>query len=386
MTRQERRAVILVSFVIGLRLLGIFLLLPVFSAYATKYPGATLPLVGVAFGIYALTQSILQMPFGRASDRFGRKPLLLLGLLFFSAGSVICAMAGDITQLIAARALQGAGAVSAVAMASLGDLTRPSVRAQAFTVTGLAVGGAFTMGIIGGPILGARFGLPGLFYTLAGLSFIAVLMAGFLLPDARVSPSERTREPLRESWSDPEVRRLYVASFVLSFVMHLFFFIYPLSWESVGLDPSQLWKVYLVVLLPTLLLVFPFVRRAERQGKLRMSAWAGWAFLVGGFLLHLCAGPERWSLYLTGATFFLGYTLLQALLPAFLTQRVRPQNRGSVTGFYSLASFLGLAAGGMAAGALAHFGHAVPLACAVLGLALWPALGLPNPPEAETAR
>lgn len=179
MTRQETQAVIIVSLIVALRLLGIFLLFPIFSAYAIKYPNATLPLVGIAFGIYPLVQGLLQIPFGWASDRFGRRPILFIGLFLFSLGSLICGMAENITQLILARVLQGSGAVSAVAMAALGDLTRHQVRAQAFTITGITVGAAFMVGLLGGPFLAAHLGFHSLFYLLAALSFFSMLVTVF---------------------------------------------------------------------------------------------------------------------------------------------------------------------------------------------------------------
>jgi MFS family permease len=386
MTRRETLAVITVSFIIALRLLGIFLLLPIFSAYASKYPGATLPLVGVAFGIYALVQSILQIPFGWASDRLGRRRVLLVGLALFSLGSFLCGLAETITQLVLARTLQGSGAVGAVAMAALGDLTRPQVRAQAFTLTGIAVGAAFMVGLLGGPFLATQFGFPGLFYLLAALGFFAVLVTGLFFPEIQIEPAKQPNPRPRRSIGHGEIRRLYLAAFILSFTLNLFFFIYPLSWTSLGLDRSHLWKVYLVTLLPSLLLVFPYVRYAEKQGRLRLSTWGGWGFMVVGLLVHLTGGIWQWSLYMTGGAFFLGYTLFQSLLPAFLTQRVPPESRGSATGFYNLAGFSGASLGGLLAGVLYHLNQRIPFGLGLVFLAVWPLIGLPNPPNLDSTR
>lgn len=373
----------MLGFIVALHLLGIFLLLPIFSAYAIKYPGATLPLVGVALGIYALVQSLLQIPSGWASDRFSRKLLLLIGLFLFSLGSFVCGMAEDITQLILARALQGSGAVSSVAMAALGDLTRPQVRAQAFTLVGMAVGAALMMGLLGGPFLAAQLGLPGLFYLLAALSFFAFLITVLFFPEIRAPSSQRDELRFRGLISQVEIRRLYLAAFILSFTLNLFFFVYPLSWMDFGLSRSQLWRVYLVILLPSLLLVFPSVRYAERQGRLRLSAWGGWIFMVVSFLTPLAGRAWRWSLYMTGGSFFLGYTLFQALLPAFLTQRVPSESRGAATGFYNLASFLGASLGGLVAGVLYHSGQTFPLISGLLFFIIWLWIGLPNPPNSS---
>jgi len=176
-SRAEIGPVIVVSLISALRLLGIFLILPVFSVYAVHYPEASLAMAGVAFGAYALTQSILQIPLGWASDRWGRKPILLIGLALFGAGSIGCGLAQSISQLIIARAIQGTGAIGSVALAALADLTRPAVRTQAFTITGIAIGSAFMIGILGGPLLAATIGLSGLFYVLAALAFAAMILA-----------------------------------------------------------------------------------------------------------------------------------------------------------------------------------------------------------------
>ncbi len=374
------------SFIIALRLLGIFLLLPIFSVYAIKYPGATLPLVGVAFGIYALAQCVLQIPFGWASDRFGRKPPLLIGLFLFSLGSLICGFARDINQLILARVLQGSGAVSAVAMATLGDLTRPQVRAQAFTIAGIAVGAAFAIGVLGGPFLAARFGFNGLFYLLAALSFLAFLVTGFLLPQVRIERVESLMHRglrLGGLMNGFKVSRLYIAALILSFVLNLFFFIYPLDWVHTGFSRTQLWKVYLIIFLPSILFVFPYVRRAERQGRFQLPIRGGWVFMILGFLAPLIGGSQRWILYTTGGVFFLGYTLFQSLLPAFLTQQVPSESRGAATGVYNLAGFLGSSLGGMITGVLYHSSRFFPLILGLVLLIVWLLIGLPRAPDSD---
>ena len=171
LSRAETGPVITVSLISALRLLGIFLILPIFSVYAVRYPGASMALAGVAFGIYALTQSLAQIPLGWASDRWGRKPVLLIGLALFALGSIACGLAETIFQLILARVIQGTGAVGSVAFAALADVTRPSVRTQAYTITGIAIGSAFMIGILAGPLLAARVGLDGLFLPACGHRF-----------------------------------------------------------------------------------------------------------------------------------------------------------------------------------------------------------------------
>jgi MFS family permease len=384
LTRQEAQAVSITSLIMALRLLGIFLILPIFSTYAIKYPGATLTLAGIAFGIYALAQSLLQIPFGWASDRFGRKPILLIGLFILSLGSIICGMAENINHLILARSLQGSGAVGAVAMAALGDLTRPRVRAQAFTISGIAIGVAFIFGLLVGPFLAAHFGFSSLFYILAALSLFAMLVTALFFPEIKTDTTKRDEFRFLRLMSYAEIKRLYLASFIISFSLNMFLFIYPLSWTQMEIHQADLWKVYLVILIPSALLVFPYVRHAEKLGKLRPPTWAGWIFMILSFLIYLVGGLQKWMLYTTGSIFFLGHTLFQSLLPTFLTQRVSPENRGSATGFYNLASFLGSALGGMLAGAFYDYNHKLPLIVSLIFIIVWGFIGLPNPPDPDT--
>ncbi|HXV48252.1 MAG TPA: MFS transporter, partial [Candidatus Binatia bacterium] len=258
-SREEIAPILVVSLVSALRLLGIFLMLPIFSAYAMRYPGASTALAGVAFGIYALVQCVLQIPLGWASDRWGRRPVLIIGLALFCLGSIACALAENITGLILGRALQGTGAVGSVAFAALADLTRPSVRAQAYTIIGIAIGASFMAGLLGGPFLAAKIGFDGLFYVLASLGILSILLA------ATSFPPERRREPsespmaLRLIITDQGLRPIFIATFVLSFALNLFFFTYPLSWIEIGFDKAQLWQVYLIIFLPSVLFVFPYM-------------------------------------------------------------------------------------------------------------------------------
>ncbi|MCH8029203.1 MAG: MFS transporter [Candidatus Dadabacteria bacterium] len=378
LNRTELQAVLVISFIIALRLLGIFLLLPVFSTYAIRYPGASLALVGVAFGVYPLVQSLLQIPFGWASDRLGRKNLIIIGLVLFSVGSVLGGLSSSIGQLIAARALQGGGAIGAVAIAALGDLTRPEVRAQAFTIVGMTIGAAFVIGLIGGPVLAAHFGFGSLFYILAALGVVALLVAIVCVPTAKVSSPAKTEVGVRDFITHESVRRIHVAVLICSFSINLFFFLYPLNWTQFGLEQANLWKVYIVVLLPSLVLVFPYIRQAEKADRLGSAPLIGYLAMTAGFLVYLIGGVNKVPLYVTGALFFLGYTIYQAILPAFLTQRIPKERRGTALGFYNFASFLGASLGGMLAGFLYHFGYRVPLAVGLALLIAWLFIGLPR--------
>jgi MFS family permease len=328
-----------------------------------------------------LTQCIFQIPLGWASDRWGRKPVLIFGLGLFALGSIGCALAQNISQLIVARAIQGSGAVGSVALAALADLTRPTVRTQAFTITGIAIGSAFMIGILAGPLLAASIGFNGLFYVLAALAFLAMILAATSFP--QTGPGQQT-EPamaLKPILFDGDLRPIFIAAFVLSFALNLFFFTYPLSWTNIGMEKAELWKVYIIIFLPSALLVFPYMRQAEKRGRFRIPILVGWLTVTLGYGAYLLGGRYAFFLYLSGGAFFFGYSLYQPLLPTFLTKMIPPGGRGTATGVYTFFGFIGSSLGGMLGGTLIHIAPWLPEFVGVILLVLWFFLGLPNPPE-----
>lgn len=383
-TRAEIGPVIVVSLISALRLLGIFLILPVFSVYAIHYGGASAATAGLAFGAYALMQSVMQIPLGWASDRWGRRRVLLLGLALFGVGSIGCALAQSISQLIVARMIQGTGAVGSVALAALADLTRPAVRAQAFTITGIAIGSAFMIGILGGPLLAASIGLSGLFYILAALSLVAIVLAAASFPDAGRAPGTEPAMALKPILLHGGLRPIFIAAFALSFALNLFFFTYPLSWAEMGLDPSELWKVYSVIFLPSVLLVFPYMRHVEKQGRFAMSMHVGWLTAAAGYTIYLVGSGSDLLLYVGGAVFFFGYSLFQPLLPTFLTKLIPPAGRGTATGVYTFFGFMGSSLGAILGGVLVQLSPALPEVLGVALLVLWYLSGLPAAPESAS--
>ena len=382
-TRDEIAPVIVVSLISALRLLGIFLILPIFSVYAVRYPGATSALAGIAFGIYALVQSILQIPLGWASDRWGRKPVLISGLALFVIGSIACAWASDIYGLILGRTLQGTGAVGSVAFAALADLTRPNVRTQAYTITGIAIGASFMVGLLAGPFLAAQIGIGGLFYLLASLGALSIILTALWFP---ATNRDRNEAPvkLKPLLLHVHLRAIFIATFVLSFALNLFFFTYPLSWTGIGLEKSELWKVYSIIFLPSILFVFPYMRRAEKEGRFRSPIVIGWLTATVGYGIYLFGAQYDLLLYLSGAAFMFGYSIYQPILPAFLTRRVPASGRGIASGVYNSFGFIGSSLGGILGGALIHISPALPEFVGVVLLVLWFWLGLPMAPESNS--
>lgn len=377
----EVKAVAAVAIIMAIRLMGIFLILPVFSVYAERYPGADLALAGIAFGIYALVQSILQVPFGWLSDKIGRKTVLIIGLSLFTLGSLICGFADNIVELILARIIQGAGAVSSVAIACLGDVTRHEVRAQSFTIVGITIGVAFLIAIIIGPLLAAEIGFSALFYVLTALGVLAIVITMLFFPTIKKKELIHEESAILSYLKHPEIKKLFLSAAVISLTVNMFVFIYPLSWTGLGVSEDDLWKVYLIALIPTALFAYPYVRYAEKKGILKIAMTSAWALIAISFLVYPASGILTLVLYFAGMAYFMGHTVLQSVFPAFLTQRVGQEKRGITTGVYNLFSFFGASIGGMSAGYLYQVSPHLPLLIALLLVIAWGLSGLPNPPE-----
>ena len=378
---QEKKAVLSVSVIISIRLLGIFLILPTFSIYALDYPYATGATAGIAFGIYAITQSLLQIPFGWASDRFGRKKILIIGIIIFILGSILCGFSENIYQLIFARVLQGSGAISSVAISSLGDITRSEVRAQSFTITGIIIGSTFVIGMLLGPLLASKFGFDSLFFILAILGFVAILATILYFPDIKVKKQDPSKSHLYSFLKNRDIKTLFLSAFINSITTNIFFFIFPLTWLIVGETSDNIWQAYLIILIPSFLIVFPYIRRAEKNNNLKVSTSAAWVLLLICFVSYLFLDSDKTFLLFIGIVFFIGHTIFQSLMPTFLTQRVPSEIRGTATGFYNLSSFSGAGIGGILAGFLYDLNIIYPILFIIIFLIIWLFAGLPKAPD-----
>ncbi|MCY3972856.1 MAG: MFS transporter [Candidatus Dadabacteria bacterium] len=387
MNPTEIKATGIIGTILAARLLGIFLILPVFSSYALLYPGSSHFLAGIAFGIYALTQAVLQIPFGRASDRFGRKPVIIAGLVLFCAGSVACGLADSIWELIAARAIQGSGAVGSVAIAALGDFTRPEVRGQSFAAVGIIIGAAFIAATAAGPAVAAWLGFETVFYILAAMGAAAMATTILLFPGAKGQPETGKTVGLMTALRKADIRKIMASAFILSTALNIFLFVYPLNWQDAGGDISRIWKAYLIVLLPSAVLSYPFLKAMERRKTMNIPGMAAFALLAAG-VATIAFGGGKTGMIVAGAMFFLGHSIFQPLLPAFLTQATPGESRGSAAGFLNLSTFLGAFAGSLAGGVFYAAGaRAALMACLALVVA-WAAVGIPKAPRAggETER
>jgi MFS family permease len=366
MTPGELRAAVSLAAIFGLRLFGMFVILPVFAVWASARPGWTLSLVGIAMGAYGFTQGILQIPFGWLSDRHGRKRLLYVGLALFSAGSFACALADSPWTLIAGRVLQGAGAVSGVAIAMAADLTRESQRTKAMAIIGSTIGLAFAVSFVSAPYLEHRIGVPGIFAMTGVLALAALAVVRWIVPDAPAGVHVPDSAAFWKALRDPELIRLNVGIFTLHAVLMAMFIVVPFALVRGGLPSSEHWWVYLSSVGAGIVLVLPvLISRAsahERRVFLVSVATIGVSLAVLALTLERLGGVIA-----ALVIFFAGFNVLEAKLPALVSRAAPREATGAATGVYSSVQFLGTFFGAAAGGALAqHAGFgAVPVACLV---------------------
>jgi MFS family permease len=380
MSAQELRAGASLAGIFGLRMFGLFLILPVFAVHAPQLSGGgNLVLVGVALGAYGLVQAILQVPFGMASDRWGRKPVMVIGLVIFAAGSFLAAGAEDIWTAIVGRGLQGAGAISAVVMALAADLTRDQHRVKTMAMIGATIGFSFALSLVAAPPLYHWIGMGGLFALTGVLALGAIGVIAWLVPDApRRAQASAADAPgaLRTALLDPQLLRLNAGIFVLHLVQMAMFVVVPPLLVASGLPLSAHWKIYLPVVLASFALMLPPVLHADRRnaGRGVMLGAIALLFLAEGGLT--LSGPHIVLLALLLLAFFCAFNVLEALIPSLVSRLVPAQARGTAIGVYNTAQTLGLFCGGLLGGWIAGrlgpaavFGVCAALALVWLGIA-----------------
>ena len=381
LSAAEKRVALSLSFVFFLRMLGLFILLPVLALAGSAYHDATPQLLGLALGIYGLTQAGLQIPFGMLSDRYGRKPIIVTGLLIFIAGSLLAALSDSVYGLILGRALQGAGAVAAAIIALAADLTSEQSRTRVMALIGISIGLAFSIAFILGPLLYATVGLPGLFYLGAALGGLAILILLLAVPAPSIPLPEGGTEPqagshlrdLKTVFMHGGLLRLNYSIFTSHLILMANFVVVPVALRDfAGLQTAAHWQLYLAVLFLSLFIMVPFIILSERRHKTRL-------FFILSILLILLSQAGLWFFHtgylLIGAwltLFFGAYNYLEAFLPSEVSKIVAPDKKGAALGLYSTAQFIGIFIGGLTGGVLhQHFGiGAVHLLCLLMAL-LW---------------
>ncbi|SEK79378.1 Predicted arabinose efflux permease, MFS family [Nitrosovibrio tenuis] len=357
MSPTEMRATVGLASIYGLRMLGMFIILPVFAFYAEDLPGGSnYTLVGIALGAYGLTQAILQIPFGWLSDRFGRKPVIYGGLILFAIGSFIAASASDIYGVIFGRIIQGAGAISAAIMALAADLTREEHRTKAMAAIGMTIGATFALSLVVAPALNRLIGVPGIFIMTGVLALLAMAVVSRIVPDPAISrfhsDTEASAGRFHNVLRNGELLRLDFGVFALHAVLMALWLVVPLSLRTAGLAADQHWQVYLPVLLLSMVLVVPAIIYGEKKAKLKQVFVASVAVLLVSQALLAYMFNSLWGTTAALLVFFAAFNLLEATLPSLISKIAPVGAKGTAIGVYSSVQFLGTFVGASVGGYL----------------------------------
>ena len=392
MSPFELKAAASLASIYGLRMLGMFLILPVFAPYAEHLPGADHTWIGVALGIYGLTQAALQLPFGMASDRYGRKRVIYIGLLIFAIGSFVAAAASNIWMVILGRSIQGAGAISAAVTALLADLTREEHRTKAMAMIGTTIGVTFAVSLVIAPPLYHLIGIPGIFALTGVLALTAIAVVRFVIPNPRSSrfhsDAEATPAKLKDVLRNGELLRLNFGIFSLHAAQMGLFVVIPFALlKTAGLDQNHHWMIYLPIMLVSFVLMVPAIIYGEKKLKLKEVFIASIGLmLIAQILLAQLLG-QFWGIVISLTCYFVAFNVLEASLPSLISKIAPASAKGTAMGVYNTSQSFGMAVGGAAGGYLSqHLGaSAVFIFCSIL-IALWFvfALSMARPPAVRT--
>lgn len=353
-TPQERKSSLLLAVLFSTRMLGLFLLTPIFAVAAQSLAGGNDAVkVGIALGAYGLTQAVMQIPLGMASDKFGRKPVIIAGMVLFIIGGVVSALSSSVEGVIVGRVIQGLGAISAAITAWVADATRPEVRTRAMAMVGSAIGLSFAVSLILSPVVVGQFGLSGLFWAISLLGFVCLLLAAFAIPEYPRAESiiqVKARDVLKQT----ELLRLNFGVFALHFILMTLFVVLPgVLAEVGGLGASQLWQVYLPVIVLSFGFMVPAVIYTEKR-KVHRKVLSALVFcLVVVLLLMPFFKATLWGLVLFLLLFFCIFNTLEALQPSLVSRIAPPESKGLAMGFFNTTQSLGVFGGGLAGGIVA---------------------------------
>lgn len=387
MNSTEKRAALTLSSVFALRMLGLFMLLPVFALVGQNLTGFTPALIGFAIGAYGLTQAIFQIPFGWMSDRFGRKPVILFGLVLFAIGSLVAAFSDSIYGVIVGRLLQGCGAIASAIMALAADLSRDEQRTKIMASIGMSIGAAFALAMIIGPGLTQLVGLNGLFMVIAVLALLAMLVIYFLTPNPEAQFVQRdaiaSRGEFSRIFSDPQLMRLNFGIFTLHFLLTSFFVAFPNRLAGLGIELAEHSWIYLLTMVAAVVLMLPMIIIAEKKRQHARVMLVGVLLIATvQFSFGMFSFPLT-MVVIAMVIYFTGFNLMEALLPSMISRIAPLSGKGTALGVYSTSQFAGAFLGGPVAGLIIQYKgmDGVYLVGGLMAM-LWAVLllGLRNPP------
>ncbi len=345
------------SLIVALRFFGLFIVLSVLSQYAKELPGGSAFLAGIALGGYALTQAVLQVPFGVMSDKIGRKKTILFGLLLFAVGSVIAALADNIYMLLLGRFLQGAGAIGSVVTAMIADHVREDERAHAMAVMGMTIAMSFAAAMIIGPLVAGAYSVSALFWMTAALSIIAlaILFTAVPEPPKIVHHYSEEEAKIKHVFKDKDLVRMYITFLFHSSTMAIAFFIIPIIMkEKFNMPTTEYWKVYLPAVVFGIVAMGPAAVFGEKYGKGKEVFLASIGFIIASFLLM--GLTDSFMLFAIGATFFfIGFNMFEPLLQSFVSKFAKVHQKGAALGVANTFAYVGIFLGGAIGGYL--YGH-----------------------------
>lgn len=387
MNALEQRSVVALASVYAMRMLGLFMVMPVFMLLGRDLQGATPALLGLAIGAYGLSQAVLQVPFGLLSDRVGRKRMIYIGLLLFAAGSFLAASTGSIYVVIAGRILQGAGAIASVLMALLSDLTREEERTKAMATVGISIGLSFSVSLVLGPMLGSVWGLSGIFYVTSALALVALVVVAKVVPAPHSQKASADTHPARQMLgrvlTDGRLLRLDFGIFALHFALTSLFLVFPtMLQDQLGLASQSHWWFYLTVMVTSFFAMVPFIIVGEKKRKMKPVLCSAIALLALAAMALTAVGHSLWSAWAVLFLFFMAFNLLEASLPSLISKEAPAASKGTAMGVYSTSQFFGAFLGGALGGYLLQaFGVEGVLWLMAGGLSVWllVALSMPAP-------
>ncbi|MBN9229045.1 MULTISPECIES: MFS transporter [Legionella] len=358
MKHSWSKTVFPIAAIFSFRMLGLFLLIPVFSIYAENLQNATPALVGLALGIYGLAQGLLQMPFGMLSDKVGRKPMIAIGLLLFALGSLLGALTNSIYGMILARSLQGTGAIGSVLIALLADLTPEDQRTKSMAVIGMTIGTSFSLAMVVSPALTHHFGLSGIFYLTTLLAIAGIILLYLVIPkpvnERFHIDSETNPALLKNVISNVQLQLLNIGIFCQHFILTATFFAIPfiLKKQVEQGHLSQQWHFYLPLMIISFILMIPFIILAEKKKRMK-GVFLSSVLIMAMAQLLLAYTSQHWvSLCVLMLIYFVAFNILEAALPSLVSKQANPHSKGTAMGIYSTSQFLGLFIGGALAGVL----------------------------------